>query len=92
MAAAGKGPVFEKICTAASKCACAYLLQAAVSAIESNETPSRVAMLKLSMRDAWETLRMRVEELESMPVDGVQSALAEARALVTELDEAFNSS
>lgn len=32
---------------------------------------------------------MRVAELESSPVEGVESALEEAKGLVTELGEAF---
>lgn len=81
---------FMRLYIHAANCACAIALQAALSAVESNETPSRAAMLKLSTREAWETLRMRVAELESMPVDGVQSALDEATALVKEVEEAFN--
>lgn len=65
-------------------------MQAALALIETNETPSRAAMLKLSMKESWETLRSRVVELESMPVDGVEGAVAEARALVTEVESAFN--
>lgn len=65
-------------------------MQAALTEIESNETPSRVAMLKLTMREAWDTLRMRVEELESTPVDGVETALHEAKGLVEEVQDAFS--
>jgi hypothetical protein len=47
-------------------------------------------MLKLNMRESWETLRMRVAELESTPVEGVEAALEEAKGLLEELGIAFN--
>ncbi|NJR41997.1 MAG: hypothetical protein HC767_04410 [Akkermansiaceae bacterium] len=62
----------------------------ALAEIEANEAPSRAAMLKLNMREAREALKMRVAELESAPVEGVETALQEAKGLVTVVGEAFN--
>jgi hypothetical protein len=65
-------------------------VQEALAAIEANEAPSKLAMLKLNLREAWGTLKMCVLELESSPMEGMGTALLEAKALVVEIQDAFN--
>jgi hypothetical protein len=66
------------------------VLQISLEAIELNDKPAQAAMLKLNVREAWETLKMRVAELEaSSDIEGISTAVEEASALVQEIGAAF---
>lgn len=66
-------------------------MQGALEAIDQNETPAAAGVLKLNVREAWDTLRMRIQEVESSAdIEGSDLAAAEASQLVTEVAVAFD--
>lgn len=66
-------------------------MQGALEAIDQNETPASAGVLKLNVREAWDTLRMRIQEVESSAdIEGSDLAAAEASQLVAEVAVAFD--
>lgn len=65
-------------------------MQGALEAVDENDTPSAAGVLKLNVREAWDTLRMRIQEVESSAdIEGSELAAAEASQLVGEVASAF---
>lgn len=65
-------------------------MQGALEAVDGNDTPASAGVLKLNVREAWDTLRMRIQEVESSAdIEGSELAAAEASQLVAEVASAF---